>query len=80
MLVLNNDLIEEMNMPEEQIKLEFAVWLYQTDKISLRKAAKLAELDWLSFSEILCERNIPTVKMTNEEFETEIMTVNSLLK
>jgi predicted HTH domain antitoxin len=50
MLVLNNDLIEEMNMPEEQIKLEFAVWLYQTDKISLRKAAKLVGLDWLSLA------------------------------
>jgi len=80
MLVLNNDLIEEMNMPEEQIKLEFTVWLYQTDKVSLRRAAKLAGLDWLSFSEILCQRSIPTVKMSNEEFETEIMTVNSLLK
>ena len=80
MLVLNDDLIEEMKMPEEQIKLEFAIWLYQTDKISLRKAAKIAGLDWMSFSEVLCERNIPTVKMSKEEFETEVKTVNSLLK
>jgi len=80
MLILNDDLIEEMKMPEEQIKLEFAIWLYQMDKISLRKAAKIASLVWLSFSEILCQRNIPTVKMSKEEFETEVKTVNSLLK
>jgi predicted HTH domain antitoxin len=80
MIVLNDSLIEEMKMPEEQIKLEFAIWLYEADKVSLRKAAKIADLDWLSFSEILCERNIPTVKMSDQEFQTEVKMVNSLIK
>jgi predicted HTH domain antitoxin len=80
MIVLNDSLIEEMKMSEEQIKLEFAIWLYEADKISLRKSAKIAGLDWLSFSEILTQRNIPTVKMSDEEFQTEVKTVNSLSK
>ena len=80
MLVLNDELIKDMNMSEEEIKLEFAVWLYERDQISLRKAARMSSLHWLDFSQILVNRNIPTVKMTDEEFETEVKTVNSLLK
>lgn len=79
MLVLDDDFVKEINMSEQEIKLEFAIWLYEIDKISLRKAAKIASLDWLDFSGILCERNIPTVKMSSEEFKTEIRTVRSLL-
>lgn len=79
MLVINDELVKELNMSEQEIKLEFAIWLYERDKISLRKAARIASLPWLSFSKILVQRNIPTVKMSNEEFETEVSTVNSLL-
>ena len=79
MLVLDDDFVKDINMSEQEIKLEFAIWLYERDKISLRKAAKMASLYWMDFSEILCERNIPTVKMNTEEFETEIRTISSLL-
>ena len=80
MLVLDDEFVKDLNMSEQEIKLEFAIWLYESDKISLRKAAKVASLDWLDFSGILCERNIPTVKMNREDFETEIRTVKSLLQ
>jgi len=80
MLVLDDEFVKAINMTEEEIKLEFAIWLYERDKISLRKAAKMAGLPWVAFSKVLCERNIPTVKMTDEDFETEVGTVNSLLK
>jgi predicted HTH domain antitoxin len=52
---------------------------YEKDKISLRKAARIADLEWIEFSEILFQRNIPTVKMTNEDFEKGVIMVNSLL-
>ena len=80
MLEINEDLAKDINMSEPELKLEFAIWLYETDKVSLRKAAKIAELNWEAFSEILVERNIPTVKMTNKDFETTVATVNRLSK
>ena len=80
MLLLDDELVKAMNMSQNEIKLEFAIWLYEKDKVSLRKAAKLAGLDWLNLSKILCDRNIPTVKMTDEDLETEINTVKHLLK
>ncbi len=80
MEVLENDLEKIKEISDSELKLEIAVLLYEKDKVSLRKAAKMAGLAWLDFSEILCKRDIPTVKMTDEEFKTEISTVNSLLK
>ena len=80
MEVLENDLEKIEEISDSELKLEISILLYEKDKISLRKAAKMAGFPWLDFSEILCERNIPTVKMTDEEFKTELSTVNSLLK
>jgi predicted HTH domain antitoxin len=78
MLLLDDEFLKTVDMTENEMKLELAIWLYEKEKISLRKAARLAELEWIDFSKILCERNIPTVRMTNEDFEKEINTVNSL--
>ncbi len=80
MEVLENDLEKIEGITDPELKLEIVILLYKKDQISLRKAAKIVGLPWLAFSEILCERNIPTVKMTHEEFKTEIRTVNSLLR
>ncbi|HXS56273.1 MAG TPA: UPF0175 family protein [Hanamia sp.] len=80
MLLLENDIEKIEEISDSELKLEIAILLYEKDQISLRKAAKMAGLSWINFSEILGERNIPTVKMTDEDFEREIRTVNSLLK
>jgi predicted HTH domain antitoxin len=80
MEALENDLEKIEGISDSELKREIAILLFEKDKISLRKAAKMAGLPWLDFNEILCERNLPTVKMTEEEFKTEISTVNSLLK
>ena len=77
-LEINDDLVKGLHMSEPELKLEFAVWLYETDKISLKKAANAAELNWEAFSEILIERGMPTVKMSEKDFETKVDTVNRL--
>ena len=67
-------------MPEEEIKLEFAIWLFEKEKVFMRKAATMAGLHWLDFSKILSARNIPTIRMSDKEFQMEINTINNLLK
>ena len=69
-----------MNILPNEIQLEFAIWLYEKDKAFFEKAAKLARLDWLNFSKNISDSNIPTVKMIDEDLETEINTVKHLLK
>lgn len=78
MLVLDDEFVKAAEMPEEEIKLEFAIWLFEKEKVSMRKASIMAGLHWLDFSKILSARNIPTIRMTDEEFQTEVNTVNSL--
>lgn len=80
MLLLENDLEKIEGISDSELKLEIAILLYEKDKISLRKAAKMAGLSWIEFGEILGKKNIPTLKMTDEDFKKEISTVNSLLK
>jgi predicted HTH domain antitoxin len=80
MLVLDDEFIEASKMTEEELKLEFAIWLFEKEKVSLRKASKMAGLHWLDFSKILSDRNIATVRMTDKDLENEIETVNRLLK
>lgn len=80
MLLLENDLEKIGEISDSELKMEISILLYEKDKISLRKAAKIAGLSWLDFSEILGKKHIPTVKMTDEDFKIEISTVNSLLK
>ena len=80
MLVLDDEFVKAAEMPEEEIKLEFAIWLFEKEKVSMRKAATMTGLHWLDFSKILSDRNIPTIRMSDEEFQMEINTVNNLLK
>ena len=80
MLVLDDEFVKAAEMPEEEIKLEFAIWLFEKEKVSMRKASVMAGLNWLDFSKILAERNIPTIRMSDEELQAEIKTVNNLLR
>ncbi|MEP6948842.1 MAG: UPF0175 family protein [Ginsengibacter sp.] len=80
MLVLDDECVKAAEMPEEELKLEFAIWLFEKEKVSMRKAAATAGLYWLDFSKILSARNIPTIRMSDEDFQIEINTVNDLLK
>ncbi len=80
MLVLDDEFVKASRMSGEELKLEFAIWLYEKEKVSLRKASKMAGLHWLDFSKILSERDIPTIRMTDEDLKNEINTVNRLLK
>ena len=45
----------------QELLLEFAVWLYAGDRMSLARAAEVAGLDRISFQKLLAGRDIPTV-------------------
>ncbi len=80
MLVLDDEVAKASGLSGEELKLEFAIWLYEKEKVSMRKASKMAGQHWLDFSKILSERDIPTVRMTEEDLKNEIKTVNRLLQ
>lgn len=80
MLVLDDEFVRAADMTEAELKLELAIILFAKEKVSSRKAAKLAGIPFLEFWNELAKRDIPLINMSEEDFQKEIETVNSLLK
>jgi predicted HTH domain antitoxin len=61
MLVLDDELTKAAEISESGLKLEIAILLFQNDKISSRKAAKLSGINFLEFWKELSKRNIDLI-------------------
>lgn len=61
MLVLEDDFVKAFDLSEPEIKLELAILLFQQGKVSSRKAASLAGIDFLKFWEKLSNRGIDLI-------------------
>jgi len=58
MLVVEDNYLKAAGYNEAELKLEIAIMLFEKEKLSLRKAASLADLHWLDFMKELNKRNI----------------------
>jgi predicted HTH domain antitoxin len=58
MLLIDDTYISATGFSEKELKLEIAVMLFEKEKLSLRKAAALAEMHWLEFMKELDKRQI----------------------
>jgi predicted HTH domain antitoxin len=58
MLVIEDSYISASGYTEQQLKLEIAVMLFEKEKLSMRKAAALANMHWLDFMKELDKREI----------------------
>ena len=61
MLVLDDELAKAAEISESGLKLEIAILLFQKDKITSRKAAKLAGIHFLEFWKELSKRNMDLI-------------------
>lgn len=61
MLILEDDFVKAFDLPEPEIKLELAILLFQRGKVSSRKAANLAGINFLKFWEELSKRGIDLI-------------------
>ena len=58
-LVIPDELFYATHLSEKELKLEIALMLFSKDKLTLAQAAKLAEMDRLSFHHLLASKKIP---------------------
>jgi len=70
-LIITDTLLEELKLTEEQIRIDFACYLYEKKTISTGKARKLAGLDQISFQKELAKRDI-FIHYTEEDLNTEL--------
>jgi len=70
MLIELDDVAEPALSPEE-MWLEFAIWLYQTGKLSKVQARRLARRERIDFDLRLAERGLGT-ELTEEEYRQDL--------
>jgi predicted HTH domain antitoxin len=76
-LTLNDDLVQAARLTEAQMLQELAVALFQAERLTLAQAARLAELDRITFQHILASRRIP-LHYGVEDFEDDLRTLDTL--
>ncbi len=61
MLVLDDELVKAAEISDSELKLDISILLFQNNKITSRKAAKLAGITFLEFWKELSKRNIDLI-------------------
>jgi predicted HTH domain antitoxin len=73
-LVIADDLLYSIGLSEKELLTEIAVMLFQQERVSLGKASKIANMNYVEFQELLAKRNI-SLHYDVEEFEEDIKTL-----
>lgn len=70
-LVLPGDLLDATRLTESELRIELAVHLYEQSRLSLGKAAELAQYDPSRFMQLLGAREI-AVHYDHAEYEADL--------
>ncbi|GAB3642305.1 UPF0175 family protein [Spirosoma arcticum] len=76
-MTITDDILQEANMTEAELKMELAVLLYQKQKLSMGLAARLADMDRIHFQLLLGSRQI-LVNYDEAAFEEDLQTIERL--
>ena len=76
-LVIPDEILQATRMSEAELKQEIAVLLFQKEKLTLRQAGRLAEMNPLQFQQLLASRRI-AVHYDVAEFEEDLKTLREL--
>lgn len=76
-MIIADDVLQEANMSELELKTELAVVLYQKGRLSMGQAARLADTNRIQFQSLLASRQIP-VNYNEESFREDLETIKTL--
>ncbi len=76
---LPNDFIavQGEHQVQKEMRISYALWLYQQARITLSKAAQLAGVDIYDFMSICKAHQLPTINMSPEELAQELAGLSS---
>ena len=58
LLEIPDHIAKHISLDEKELVLEFAIFLYEQEILSMRAAADFARISWVEFEQILAERGI----------------------
>lgn len=73
-LTISDEILNSSRMTASELLVEIAIMLFQQERVSLGKASKIAEMNYVEFQQLLAQRNI-SIHYDVEEFEEDIKTL-----
>ena len=58
-ITLSDDLIRQTNLTEAELRMELALRLFETERLSFGQARRLAGVDVITFQQTLARNHIP---------------------
>lgn len=78
-LLIKEDILKKAEITAEELLIEIAVHLYDTERLSMGQARNLAQLDQISFQKELAKRDV-YIKYDVEDLETDLENLDKLKK
>ena len=75
---LPNDFVAFQAEPEirKEIRISYALWLFQRERVTLVKAAELAGLDLYDFMGVCKDNRVPVIDISRDELLEELTGLN----
>jgi predicted HTH domain antitoxin len=77
-LTLSDEVLQQTGMSADEARVEIACRLFDAGKLALWPAAQLAQMTRVEFEGELMKRKIPIYRLTLEDFEMELETLEHL--
>lgn len=74
-LHIPDDVLEQAGITEREAVLELACRFFETGRLSLFFAARLAGLTQPEFEDVLLERKIPIYRYTEQDLQSDLKTL-----
>lgn len=79
-LTLSDEILQQAGMTADEARVEIACRLFDAGKLDLWPAAQLAQMSRVEFEGELMKRKIAIYRLTLEDFESDLKTIEYLRK
>lgn len=77
-IVISDEILQASQLSPNEFRQEIALHLFQTGRLTLGYASKLAEMPISSFRQLLQQRHIPLYAYDVEDFELDLRNLRAL--
>jgi len=77
-VIISEEILQASQLTPSEFRREIAVYLFQTERLTLGYASKLAEMTQNDFRQLLKQRNIPLYVYDVEDFELDMKNLQEL--
>ena len=77
-VVISDEILQASHLTPSEFRQEIALHLFQTNRLTLGYASKLADMPLDAFRQLLKQRNIPLYSYDVEDFELDLKNLRDL--